>query len=104
MISSPFKIRTIPLKCEHNIATIKEATLTHYVTYFLLLMCSFCACANEQFPDPKWEYSQKAKIIRYLTEIVTWPTSSNANQNFNVCLVGKFSHVSILKQLDKKTD
>ena len=40
--------------------------------------------------DIKWEYEQKAKIISYLLDEITWPDTAYKDKNITVCLLGEF--------------
>jgi hypothetical protein len=66
----------------------------------IILLSFVSTIASGTTTDTEWEYTQKAKIIRYLAETVSWPTGSIADDAVNVCVFGKLDNMKVIESIN----
>lgn len=100
---------TRPITLTNEYGEIEGFILTTYILriFALCLGLFFCvsiashAMSGAPSDEIKWQYSQKAKIIKHLVEIVEWPNFEA--KGMRICTIGSFPYDKELQNLDGTT-
>lgn len=74
--------------------------LTCFVVGFGMAVSPVLAQTEDIEDNSKWEYAQKAKIIKYLVSTVNWPASAVSNNTMNVCVLGELDYAKPINELN----
>lgn len=65
--------------------------------YFIFIFKLFAGTENTN------DYSQKAKIIKYIISTTSWPADSILENSINICVMGHLNHMGRIKALQGTT-
>ncbi len=94
MISFFLENKKMSVKGNLRLAMKNFKQLTHKIIAILSLITLSSSCFAAQTTagnTAEWEYTQKAKVIKYLLTNVIWPKENTKDDTLHVCVVGSLA-------------